>query len=54
MMFGCGGDRKFLRENGEINPADFLRHVWAAAGDLSKVTEFVKKQNTSPPASASS
>ena len=54
MMFGCGGDRKFLRENGEINPADFLRHVWAAAGDLSKITEFVKKQSTSPPVSASS
>ena len=54
MMFGCGGDRKFLRENGEINPADFLRHVWAATGDLSKVSEFVKKQRPSRPVSASS
>ena len=42
MMFGCGGDRKFLRENGDIHPADFLRHVWAAAGDASKVADFVK------------
>jgi len=42
MMFGCGGDRKFLHDNGEINPADFLRHAWAAAGDLSKVAKFVK------------
>ncbi|MEN8680385.1 MAG: hypothetical protein ABF391_10080 [Akkermansiaceae bacterium] len=42
MMFGCGGDRKFLRENGNIHPADFLRHVWAAAGTPSKVAEFVR------------
>ena len=46
MMFGCGGDRKFLQDNGEINPADFLRHVWAAAGDLSKVAEFVKNSTS--------
>lgn len=43
MMFGCGGDRKFLRENGNINPADFLRHVWAADGDTSKIAAFVRK-----------
>ncbi|MEN8772066.1 MAG: hypothetical protein ABF381_09470 [Akkermansiaceae bacterium] len=42
MMFGCGGDRKFLSENGNIHPADFLRHVWAAAGNPSKVAEFVR------------
>lgn len=46
IMFTCGGDRKFLRENGEINPADFLRHVWAAAGNYSKVAEFVRKSGS--------
>lgn len=41
MMFSCGGDRKFLSENGGIHPADFLRHVWSARGDSQKVAEFV-------------
>ena len=43
LMFGCGGDRKFFSDHGEIHPADFLRHVWAASGDLSKVAEFVRE-----------
>jgi len=34
IMFGCGGDRKFLRDHGNIHPADFLRHVWAARAKL--------------------
>lgn len=42
MMFGCGGDRNFFSENGGIHPADFLRHVWAADGDISKVARFVR------------
>ncbi|MFT6861800.1 MAG: hypothetical protein ACJAVK_000353 [Akkermansiaceae bacterium] len=42
MMFGCGGDRKFLGDHGEIHPGDFLRHVWAADGDAQKVADFVK------------
>ena len=41
LMFGCGGDRKFLRENGDIHPADFLRRVWAAGDDDSKVVEWL-------------
>ncbi|MFC5051626.1 hypothetical protein ACFPK9_13555 [Rubritalea spongiae] len=44
LMFCCGGDRRFLRENGDIHPADFLRHVWAADGDIQQVAEFVKSQ----------
>lgn len=44
LMFGCGGDRRFLRENGNIHPADFLRRVWAADGDDRKVLEWVKQQ----------
>ena len=42
LMFGCGGDRSFLRSHGDINPADFLRHVWAADGDITRVLEFVR------------
>lgn len=42
VMFSCGGDRKFLRENGNINPADFLRHIWSADGDPQKMADFVR------------
>ncbi|MFT6179633.1 MAG: hypothetical protein ACJAQT_000880 [Akkermansiaceae bacterium] len=42
VMFSCGGDRKFLRENGDIHPADFLRHVWSADGETEKLAEFVR------------
>jgi len=41
LMYGCGGDRKFLKSVG-IHPADFLRHVWASNKDDSKVAAFVK------------
>lgn len=44
IMYGCGGDRKFLRENGNIHPADFLRHVWASGDDDSHILEFVRSQ----------
>lgn len=47
LMFSCGGDRRFLRENGDIHPADFLRHVWAASGDASQVAGFVEKSASS-------
>ena len=42
LMYGCGGDRAFLREHG-IHAADFLREVWAAGKDLNRVLEFVRK-----------
>lgn len=42
LMYSCGGDRRFLRENGGLNPADFLRRVWAAGDDDSKVVEWIK------------
>jgi hypothetical protein len=44
LMFSCGGDRKFLREHGEIHPADFLRNVWAAGGDDSRVASYVRSR----------
>ncbi len=44
LMFGCGGDRNFLRNHGNIHPADFLRHLWAAGTDDQKITIWVKEQ----------
>ena len=41
LMFGCGGDRNFLRKHGNLHPADFLRQVWAAKDDDGKVAEWV-------------
>jgi len=44
LMFGCGGDRNFLSKHGDIPPADFLRHVWAAGDDDDKVVAWVKQR----------
>ncbi|NJM38635.1 MAG: DUF5069 domain-containing protein [Akkermansiaceae bacterium] len=42
IMFGCGGDRHFLKNHGDIHPADFLRHLWAAGDDDAKMTAWIK------------
>jgi hypothetical protein len=42
IMYGCAGDRRFLKEH-DIHPADFLRAVWASGGDITKVLAFVKR-----------
>ena len=47
LMFGCGGDRNFLRKHGDIHPADFLRRVWAASEDDLKISAWVKEQAAS-------
>ncbi|MDG1357763.1 MAG: DUF5069 domain-containing protein [Akkermansiaceae bacterium] len=44
IMFGCGGDRKFLRDHGNIHPADFLRHVWASDDDDQHIISYVRSQ----------
>ncbi|HEX7261220.1 MAG TPA: DUF5069 domain-containing protein [Luteolibacter sp.] len=44
LMFGCGGDRKFLKNHGDIHLADFLRHLWAAGTDDQKITTWIKEQ----------
>jgi hypothetical protein len=44
LMFGCGGDRNFLRKHGNIHPADFLRQVWAAGADDLALARWVKTQ----------
>lgn len=46
LMFCCGGDRKFLREHGNIHPADFLRRVWLDAGDDLKTASWVRRQTS--------
>ncbi|MEX2579488.1 MAG: DUF5069 domain-containing protein [Verrucomicrobiales bacterium] len=46
IMFCCGGDRGFLRHH-NIAPADFLRGVWSAENDDSKILEFVKAHSES-------
>ncbi|MGV3772157.1 MAG: DUF5069 domain-containing protein [Verrucomicrobiales bacterium] len=42
LMYGCGGDRPFL-ESMNIEPADFLRMVWAAEDDDQKIIKYVEE-----------
>ena len=42
LMFGCGGDRNFLENHGNIHLADFLRHVWSAEDDDAKIAAYVQ------------
>jgi hypothetical protein len=48
LMYGCGGDRAFLREHG-IHAADFLREVWAAGEDTPRILEFVRQSAADRP-----
>ena len=48
LMFGCGGDRNFLRKHGNLHPADFLRQVWAAKDDDRKLAAWVALQMQKP------
>ena len=41
IMYGCGGDRRFLKAH-DIHPADFLRAVWASGGDQTKILAYVR------------
>lgn len=45
IMYGCGGDRHFLKTY-QIHPADFLRVVWASRGDDDKILAHVKQAST--------
>ncbi|GAB4175612.1 MAG: hypothetical protein Fur0032_15420 [Terrimicrobiaceae bacterium] len=42
IMYGCGGDRDFLRKF-NIHAADFLRLVWACEGDAKRVLEHLRR-----------
>ncbi len=41
LMFGCGGDRNFLKKYGDLHPADFLRHLWASDDNDEKVVDWI-------------
>ena len=43
LMYGCGGDRRFFREN-KVDAAELLRVVWEAEGNQAKIVAWVKKQ----------
>lgn len=43
IMYGCGGDRNFFREN-NIHPAEFLRIVWSSQGDVENVIDWVESR----------
>mgnify|MGYP001067676967 CR=1 FL=1 len=45
-MYGCGGDRKFFKNN-NIHPAEFLRAAWAYENDESKLIDWVVAQKSS-------
>ena len=42
IMFGCGGDRHFLRKNGEIQESEFLLKIWENLDDLSVIPQWIK------------
>ncbi len=41
VMYYCAKDRRFLREHGNIPPADFLYLTWSARGDKQKIVMHV-------------
>jgi hypothetical protein len=41
IMYSCGGDRGFFRDN-DIHPGEFLRVVWAAGDDDRAIVDWVK------------
>lgn len=45
LMFCCGGDQSFFSQHGDINPADFLRHIWASGDDDAYMVKFLRAQN---------
>lgn len=42
VMFGCSGDRRFLKSH-DIHPADFLQAVWFLKGDPEKILQWLTK-----------
>ena len=43
VMFSCGEDKKLLRKNGNIHPADFLLPISSGDGDPQKMADFVRQ-----------
>ncbi len=47
LMYGCGGDRPFLRSM-NVELAEFLRCVWLYGDDDRKIIDYVKKRRAEP------
>lgn len=45
IMYGCGGDRNFFKEN-NIHPAEFLRHAWANEDSEEKIIDWVESRRS--------
>ncbi|MGE4183165.1 MAG: DUF5069 domain-containing protein [Limisphaerales bacterium] len=43
LMFGCGGDRHFLREHG-LAPDRFLEAVWKAGDNDAEILDYVRRR----------
>lgn len=43
LMYGCGGDRPFLRSV-NVELAEFLRLVWLCGDDNAKIVQYVKER----------
>jgi hypothetical protein len=43
LMYGCGGDRPFLRSM-NVELAEFLRLVWLCGDDYAKIVQYVKRR----------
>jgi hypothetical protein len=43
LMYGCGGDRPFLREM-NVELAEFLRLVWMCGDDNRRIVDYVKQR----------
>jgi len=41
VMYGCGGDRRFLNQY-KLHPADFLQLVWQLQGDAKAIAASIK------------
>lgn len=46
LMYGCGGDRRFFREN-NLHPAEFLRKTWECGEDTASLIAWVKRRRSS-------
>jgi hypothetical protein len=49
LMYGCGGDRPFLRSM-NVELAEFLRLVWLCGDDNAKIVQYVKTRRDKPSA----
>ena len=48
LMYGCGGDRRFFKEN-NIHPAEFLRLVWENFENDQAIIDWVKARRSTAP-----